>query len=54
MHETFKDYPNLQGEPWTSALKGHDLDPSTQQQESQRLMLERFQAEVRERTKRCY
>jgi len=36
----------MQGEPWPSALKGHDLNPALQQQETQRLMLERFQAEV--------
>ncbi|KAF5831239.1 CS-domain-containing protein [Dunaliella salina] len=34
-----------QGEPWPSALKGHELDPVVQQEETQRLMLERFQAE---------
>ncbi len=36
-----------QGEPWRSALRGHELDPVTQQQDQQRLMLERFQNEVR-------
>lgn len=35
-----------QGEPWRSAIAGHDLDPATQQADQQRLMLERFQAEV--------
>ncbi len=37
----------MQGEPWRSAIAGHDLDPATQQADQQRLMLERFQAEVR-------
>ncbi len=35
------------GEPWPSVFKGHELDAMAQQQESQRLMLERFQQEVR-------
>ncbi|PNW79853.1 hypothetical protein CHLRE_08g369400v5 [Chlamydomonas reinhardtii] len=34
-----------EGEPWRSAIAGHDLDPATQQADQQRLMLERFQAE---------
>lgn len=36
----------LQGEPWTAALAGHSVDPLKQQEEQQRLMLERFQQEV--------
>jgi hypothetical protein len=36
----------LQGEPWAAVIKGHELDPMTQQQDQQRLMLERFQREV--------
>lgn len=36
-----------QGEPWTSVFVGHDINPVTQQEETQRLMLERFQEEVR-------
>lgn len=36
----------LQGEPWTSAIVGHEINPAKQQEEQQRLMLERFQAEV--------
>lgn len=35
-----------QGQPWTAALAGHDVDPIKQQEEQQRLMLERFQQEV--------
>lgn len=35
-----------QGNPWPSVIKGHEVDPVTQQQEQQRLMLERFQREV--------
>lgn len=35
------------GEPWPAAIKGHEPDALTQQQEQQRLMLERFQREVR-------
>ncbi len=35
-----------QGEPWTAALAGHTVDPLKQQEEQQRLMLERFQEEV--------
>lgn len=33
------------GEPWTAALAGHSVDPLKQQEEQQRLMLERFQQE---------
>ena len=36
-----------QGEPWIAALAGHHVDPLKQQAEQQRLMLERFQHEVR-------
>ena len=35
-----------QGEPWVAALAGHNVDPLKQQEEQQRLMLERFQEEV--------
>ena len=38
-----------QGDPWPSAIKGHEMDVVTQQAEQQRLMLERFQREVRAR-----
>lgn len=38
-----------QGEPWNSALAGHVLDPVTQEADQKRLMLERFQSEVRDR-----
>ena len=34
------------GQPWPSVIKGHEADPVTQQQDQQRLMLERFQREV--------
>eukprot|EP00878_Enallax_costatus_P007672 GHUV01008032.1.p1 GENE.GHUV01008032.1~~GHUV01008032.1.p1 ORF type:complete len:161 (+),score=40.95 GHUV01008032.1:319-801(+) len=34
-----------QGEPWQAVIKGHELDPLTQQQDQQRLLLERFQQE---------
>lgn len=34
-----------QGDPWPSAIKGHEVDVVTRQQEQQRLMLERFQQE---------
>lgn len=37
---------HAQGQPWTAALAGHDVDPVKQQEEQQRLMLERFQQEV--------
>lgn len=37
----------LQGETWPAVLRGHELDPMAQQQDQQRLMLERFQREVR-------
>jgi hypothetical protein len=36
----------LQGEPWPSAIKGHELDPFARQKEQQRILLERFQVEV--------
>ena len=39
---------SFQGEPWTSVFVGHDINPLTQQEETQRLMLERFQEEVRD------
>lgn len=35
------------GDPWPAVIKGHEVDPLTQQKEQQRLMLERFQREVR-------
>jgi hypothetical protein len=38
---------HAQGDTWPAVLKGHELDPVTQQQDQQRLMLERFQREVR-------
>lgn len=38
----------MQGEPWPCAIRGHELDTLTQQADQQRLMLERFQAEVRD------
>ena len=31
---------------WPGAIAGHELDPYTSDQESRRLMLERFQLEV--------
>lgn len=37
---------SVQGEPWQAVIKGHELDPLTQQQDQQRLLLERFQQEV--------
>lgn len=37
----------LQGEPWLAVLQGHELDPAKQQADQQRLLLERFQREVR-------
>lgn len=42
-------YHAEQGEPWIAALAGHHVDPLKQQAEQQRLMLERFQQEVRKR-----
>jgi hypothetical protein len=36
----------LQGEPWLAVLQGHELDPAKQQEDQQRLLLERFQREV--------
>lgn len=36
----------LQGEPWQAVIKGHELDMLAQQQDQQRLLLERFQREV--------
>lgn len=38
----------LQGETWQAVIKGHELDPVAQQQDQQRLLLERFQREVRQ------
>ena len=35
-----------QGEPWGSAIVGHEINPVEQQEEQKRLMLERFQVEV--------
>ncbi|KAJ9519370.1 hypothetical protein QJQ45_023166 [Haematococcus lacustris] len=37
--------PTRPGEPWPSALRGHEADPLTQQRDTERLMLERFQQE---------
>jgi hypothetical protein len=37
------------GDPWPAVLVGHEVDAVTQQKEQQRLMLERFQREVRPR-----
>lgn len=34
-----------EGQPWVSAFQGHNLDTITQQNDQQRLMLERFQME---------
>eukprot|EP00882_Tetradesmus_deserticola_P008802 GHRQ01009286.1.p1 GENE.GHRQ01009286.1~~GHRQ01009286.1.p1 ORF type:complete len:161 (+),score=43.85 GHRQ01009286.1:348-830(+) len=34
-----------QGEPWLAVLQGHELDPAKQQEDQQRLLLERFQRE---------
>ena len=39
----------VQGEAWDSALAGHVIDPLQQEEERKRLMLERFQREVRPR-----
>lgn len=36
-----------QGKPWRSALAGHDIDAADEGKERQRLLLERFQEEVR-------
>ena len=36
---------SLPGDPWPCALRGHESDPTTQQDEQRRLMLERFQTE---------
>lgn len=33
------------GETWQAVIKGHELDPMSQQQDQQRLLLERFQRE---------
>ena len=37
----------LQGEPWTSAVAGHNINPLQAESETKRLLLERFQEEVR-------
>ena len=37
----------MQGKPWRSALAGHDIDAADEEKERQRLLLERFQEEVR-------
>ena len=39
------------GEPWPGALADHPLPPPAAEAERQRLLLERFQGEVRERRK---
>mmetsp|Transcript_10917 Transcript_10917/g.32472 ORF Transcript_10917/g.32472 Transcript_10917/m.32472 type:complete len:160 (-) Transcript_10917:78-557(-) len=36
---------SAEGEPWPSAFAGHAIDAKTQQEDQQRLMLERFQME---------
>ena len=36
----------MQGEPWTSAIAGHDINPLQAESETKRLLLERFQEEV--------
>lgn len=36
-----------QGQPWKSAIAGHDINPVQAENEKQRLLLERFQEEVR-------
>ncbi len=35
-----------QGQPWKSAIAGHEIDPVQAESEKQRLLLERFQEEV--------
>jgi hypothetical protein len=46
MHVTLQK--REKGQPWPSAIAGHaPLDPLKTEQEKQRLMLERFQEEVR-------
>lgn len=35
-----------QGKPWRSAIAGHEISASDEEQERQRLLLERFQEEV--------
>ena len=37
----------LQGKAWRSALAGHDINAANEEAERQRLLLERFQEEVR-------
>lgn len=37
------------GETWQALIKGHELNPVAQQQDQQRLLLERFQREVRQK-----
>lgn len=36
----------VQGETWQAVIQGHEVDPMSQQQDQQRLLLERFQREV--------
>jgi hypothetical protein len=36
-----------QGEPWTAAMKGHDARMNLVEDDRKRLLLERFQREVR-------
>ena len=37
----------VQGEHWTAAMKGHDVDAEAAEADRKRLLLERFQREVR-------
>lgn len=39
-------YFAAQGEPWPAVIVGHEADPMTQEEDTKRLMLERFQREV--------
>jgi hypothetical protein len=35
-----------QGQPWSSAIAGHEINPVQAENDKQRLLLERFQEEV--------
>lgn len=37
----------LQGEHWTAAMKGHEVQAGAAEEDRKRLLLERFQMEVR-------
>ncbi len=42
-----KEAAAVQGKPWKSAFVGHEINAADEEKERQRLLLERFQEEVR-------